>query len=1137
VKALNRRSATLLRPAVQELTAVVVGSVVQSGLVVAQAFFIAATIVALTQGTDLRTPIVGVSAIFAARACIGWLTDAAAARAASTVGVCVRRRVLERAMDPSSAGLTRQRAGGLIVLATRGVSALEPYLTRYLPALLLAAVLPALTLVVIASQDLSSAAIVAATLPLVPVFGALVGWSTATRARRQWREMAALAGYFLDVVKGLPTLVAFRRADSQVAAIRRMTSRHRIATLSTLRLGFASAAVLELVATLSVAMVAVSVGLRLAAGSLDLRTALVVLLLAPEAYWPLRRVGAEFHAAAEGRATIEKVAALLETGPKQDCRVNASPPESTIRLTDIAVTYPGRGDAALTLDELCIAPGEFVAISGATGAGKSTLLATLAGQIVPSHGRVEVGNGDLQDIDPDSWAQRVAWVPQRPWILDGSVADNVRLGRADASEAEIWAALRDVAMGDVVAAMPGGLEAAVGEGGSKLSAGERARLALARVLVARRSLVLLDEPTAHLDAVTEATVLATLRGLAGHRTVVVVAHRQAVIDAADRVIVVHPPNGQPVVTPHSSRGEAIRRSPTTELPPSRTPPPRQLDDREVEPAGRLRLAVAIMFGAAAASAGVALTGTAGWLIVRASEHPPVLTLLVAIVSVRTFGLARPLLRYVERLLAHDAALRSLARWRAEVYAALIPLTPAALGPRRGDVLTGLVDDVDAHVDRRLRVWAPCATALVTCAASIAFVWSVNRSAAAVLVGASVTAGVAGFAVSRWGAAKAEARFVDQRAELSRRVTDVLQGASELNAWGATTRVLDLVDIAGRRLARSAQLAVSGAASARALSAVATGIAIASTALVIHPAVGVSLDPATAAFLLLVPLALWEVLVPLCDAGSVSARCRHSLHRLDQLVSKPPAIQEPERPRAMPAAPVPSLHVHHAELGWDGTPVVSVGDLSLPAGRHIGVTGPSGSGKSTLAAALLRFIDPSAGSVELDSCDLRQLRAADVRRCVGLVDDDPHIFGSTLAENVRLARPDASDTQIQQALDQAHLGTWSRRLPLGLATLLGDGAAEVSGGERARIALARSVLARQPVLVLDEPTAHLDATTSRAVIRDLVDSAAGRSVVLISHRPEDLVGLREIIHLGADHRSIRAYAADSSAICAASPTLE
>ncbi len=1107
----------LLRPARRDLVTVVVASGVQSLLVIAQAFAVAAMIVALTRGDDLWGWGAVVTAVVAARAAVGWLGDAMAARAAATVGVSIRRQVLARALDLGPQWLAARSTGSLVALATRGVSAIEPYLTRYLPALLLAVTLPLLTVVAIGTQDLLSAVIVVATLPLVPAFAALIGWVTQARAQRQWRELAVLAGHFLDVVSGLPTLVAFRRADHQTATIRAITHRHRRATLDTLRLSFASSAVLELIATISVALVAVSVGLRLAAGHLDLRTALVVLLLAPEAYWPLRRVGAEFHAAAEGNATFADVSALLAEEPAWaggtsvvDLR------RAVISLHDVSVTYPARACSALAPVTVAIAPGELVAVAGPSGAGKSTLLSVLASQLAATGGRVEIGGVPLAEVERRSLMEQVAWHPQRPWIATGTVADNVRLGRLEATEAEVWAALRRVGLADVVTALPGGLAADVAEDGRALSAGQRARLALARVVVADRPVALLDEPTAHLDVETEAVVLATLRWLAERSTVVVVAHRQAVLDIADRVVVLAAAPAP--VASHRRVGPGLDPRPPPRPP---TAGGREAAEDAADAGGGVRLWLGMALGAGAATAGVALTATAGWLIVRASERPPVLVLLVAIVAVRTFGIARPLLRYLERLVSHDAALRTLADKRAQVYSALVPLTPAALGRRRGDVLAGVVDDVDAFVDRRLRVLSPVATAAAVAVAAVVAAWLLDGRSALVLATALLLAGGGSLAGSRLAVSRAEADFVDRRAELSHRVTEVLRGSAELTAWGAAPAALDAVDDAGTGAASCAVRSSAGAAAARWWATLVLGVAVAATALVVASGVGTTVTPALAALLVLIPLGLLDVVTPLADAGAISARSERALHRLDETLAARPAVVEPQEPVALPLAPSRtrdsrthgrSVELRDATLGWGATPVVAGLDLDIRPGRRVGVVGPSGSGKSTLAAALLRFLDPLDGTIALDGCDLRQLRTADVRGCVGLVDDDPHIFASTLAENVRLARPEASDEDVQAVLDRAHLGAWSRSLPAGLGTFVGDGAAAVSGGERARIALARSLLADQPVLVLDEPTAHLDAATARAVIADLFDASGGRSVIVISHRREDLEQVDQVLDL-------------------------
>ncbi len=382
-----------LRPARAALVGVVLGSAVGGLLLVAQAFALASLVTNAVQGGDLRGPGLGVLAVFALRAVTGWLTDLSAATASGRVGTALRGRLVAAALELGGGGLSRHRTGELTVLLTRGVAAVEPYLTRYLPALVLAVVLPPATLLAMASQDVPAALTAALTLPLVPVFAVLVGLATRDRADRQWRLLSSLSGHFLDLVRGLPTLVAYDRATAQGARIREVTERYRRATVDTLRLAFASSAVLELVATLSVALVAVLVGLRLATGGLDLETALVVLLLAPEAYWPLRRVGAEFHAAAEGTATFEAADALLtEAREAHDAR-----PVTRLRtggpgvaLRDVTVRYPGRTASALAGLSLHLAPRGLTAVTGPSGCGKSTLLAVLAGRLAPEAGEVLV---------------------------------------------------------------------------------------------------------------------------------------------------------------------------------------------------------------------------------------------------------------------------------------------------------------------------------------------------------------------------------------------------------------------------------------------------------------------------------------------------------------------------------------------------------------------------------------------------------------------------------------------------------------------------------------------------------------------------------------------------------------------------
>lgn len=487
-----------LRPGARALAGVVLAGVAQSVLVVAQAFVVAGLVVAVVEQEPLGGWVVALLSVTVARALLVAAGDVLAAKAAGQVGTALRRTVLSSALERGPTWLAGRRRGELAALVTRGVTSIEPYLTRYVPSVVLAATLPVLAVVAIATQDWVSALIVVLTLPLVPVFAALVGWRTQNRAQRQWRAMTTLAGHFVDVVKGLPTLVAFRRAEAQVERVRQITHEHRRATVATLRLAFASSAVLELVATVSVALVAVAVGLRLQAGGMDLETALVVLLLAPEAYWPLRRMGAEFHAAAEGTATFTEAAEVLAVASDRGTRAAAGGCDAgaaVIEIDQVSVIHPGRTAPGLVAASGRIEPHSLVAVTGPSGAGKSTLLAALQGRLPLSAGSIRVDGRQLANLDLPGWQQQIAVVPQRPWLMAGTVRDNVLLAQPDAADEEIWAALRRVRLADVVAGLPGGLDAPVAEDGASLSAGERARLTLARAVISGRPLVLLDEPT------------------------------------------------------------------------------------------------------------------------------------------------------------------------------------------------------------------------------------------------------------------------------------------------------------------------------------------------------------------------------------------------------------------------------------------------------------------------------------------------------------------------------------------------------------------------------------------------------------------------------------------------------------------
>jgi ATP-binding cassette, subfamily C, bacterial CydD len=492
--------------------------------------------------------------VVAARAAVAYGGEVAALRAAATVKSQLRRALAARVLRLGPAWLGGQRTGEITTLATRGLDGLDPYFARYVPQLILAVVVPVAVLVRVAAADWISAVVIAVTLPLIPVFAVLVGWHTKARTQRQWRLLATLAGHFLDVVEGLPTLKIFGRARAQEEVIGKVTGEYRATTMSALRVAFLSALVLELAASIATALVAVEVGLRLLYGHMAYETALLVLLLTPEAFLPLRAVSAQFHASMEGAAAAGRVLDILDTEP--DSAVASGGPSGRppaapepgrpvpvldlradeIVLAGVTVAYPGRRHPALEAASLAIRPGERLLVTGPSGAGKSTLLALLLRFAAPAAGTIRVGGTDLAAIGDDPWRAQVAWVPQQPHLFAGSVADNIALGQPDASPDAIRRAARLAGAAEFIEALPGGYQSVLGERALQLSSGQRQKIALARAFLRDAPLLLLDEPAAHLDPASTRHIAEVMETALADRTVVLVSHGPGLAPVASRVI-------------------------------------------------------------------------------------------------------------------------------------------------------------------------------------------------------------------------------------------------------------------------------------------------------------------------------------------------------------------------------------------------------------------------------------------------------------------------------------------------------------------------------------------------------------------------------------------------------------------------
>ncbi|HYN65462.1 MAG TPA: thiol reductant ABC exporter subunit CydC [Ornithinibacter sp.] len=528
-----------------------------------------------------------------------------------------------------------------------------------------------------------------------------------------------------------------------------------------------------------------------------------------------------------------------------------------------------------------------------------------------------------------------------------------------------------------------------------------------------------------------------------------------------------------------------------------------------------RTVIGGLLGAAATASGIALTATSGWLIVRASEEPIILTLLVAIVAVRTFGIARPFFRYLERLVSHDAALDDLAVRRTSVYAALVPITPARLGRRsRSSVLTSVVDDLTDVVEAQVRVTVPVLSS--TLAGLVAVLLTAWFSPAVGLVLAGLLVAVAGTCGLAWLLeSRSRDELLESRAEVLRVSDLVARQASELQAIGAAGTATGWLADAHDTLRAAVRRQSRGRALVAATLFVATAVATLAAALLVDPS---ATGGPVAALLVVVPVAVGDALAPLVDTMRYLARAQGSGARLDALLDQEPAVTDSA------AAVAGGIRTSGRVVDLDGVAASWAGhgeqlpptDLHLTPGRRVAVIGPNGSGKSTLLAVLARYLDPSRGQHAVDGHSVRDLTVEDVRRHVAVVDDEPHVFAASVAANLRVAGPDADDDAVAAALGRAGLGRWLAELPDGLATRLGSGGRGLSGGERARLGVARAVLADRPLVLLDEPTAHLDHATATAVLDDVLSATDGRSVVMVSHRPEALDRFDTVLDLGARH---------------------
>ena len=1088
--------------------------------------------------------------IIASRGLFTWLSEVAANAVAVHIKQDLRQRLFAHFLELGPAYSRGQRTGDLTTAAVEGIEALDAYYSQYLPQLVISTLVPISILLIVFPLDPLSGTVLLLTAPLIPFFMYMIGKGAEAVTGRQYETLSRLSAHFLDSLQGLTTLKLFGQSKAQVRNIATVSDQFRDTTLRVLQITFLSALALELLATVSTAIIAVEVGLRLLYARMEFQEALFILILAPEFYLPLRMLGLRFHAGMSGTSAAKHIYQILDTplpNPRISDQIVTRPPVSAPRfssicLADISYTYPGETVPALDHIDVEIRAGQHIALVGPSGAGKTTLGNLLLRFFEPSGGEIRVEGQGLSQIPPDQWRRHVAWVPQRPHLFHDTIAANIRLGDPDAADARVIEAARAAHLDEFIDSLPQKYDSVIGEAGARLSSGQAQRLALARAFLTDAPLLLLDEATSSLDPETEALLEESTRLLMRERTVITIAHRLNTVFNADRILVLDQGRIVEAGTHHELLAQngiyarlvnvQVPEGPgggTTATEATQHPAVRVSEASAAsgfsEPSVRERsiflrllgflqgawgwVALSILLSTLTIAASVALMGTSAWLISTAGLHPSIAELGVSVVGVRFFGIARGVFRYLERLVSHNVTFRLLGRLRVWFYEKLEPLAPARLMDyRAGDLLARIVGDVETLENFYIRVVSPPLTAILIAAGTSFFLSRYDPRLAFVLILFFLLLGLVLPIGSQFLSRRPGLQMIASRSGLHTLLVDGIQGLPDLLAFGRAGHLLEQIAITGRRYgdAQRRLALLSGLQSGLFTSLTNLGLWTVLIISILRVSTG-QLAGVMLASLALLTIASFEAVGPLPLAAQMWNLTREAARRLFEVVDAEPAVRDNIR-YTLGDLPRPAIEFVDLSFSYPGHsfPALQNVSFALEPGKSIAVVGPSGAGKSTLANLLLRFWDYSSGEILLAGKPLAGYAQDEVREQIGLVSQNTHFFNTSIRENLRFAKRGVSQDEIEAAAQRAHIHDFILRAPHGYDTHIGEQGQRLSGGERQRLAIARLLIKNAPILILDEPTANLDVQTERQVLETLYEVIRGKTTLLITHR---LVGLERV----------------------------
>ena len=1152
-----------------------------------------------------------------------WLRD----HIASAVHEDLRNRVLHHMI---AQGVRQSESAGSVThILTDGLDHVDAYMSQYIPQALYAVLIPLMISIAIIDSVSWIGWILLMTYPLIPFFMILIGKQADKLNKQQWERMQFLGGHFLDVLQGLTTLKVFGRAKEQVHVIGRLSGEFRDATLKVLRIAFLSALVLELIGTISTAMIAVYLGVSLVYGEVEFLPAFFILLLAPDFYAPLRQLGAAFHTGLSGKVSLIAVQEYLTSSTEvvRTGQETLKRPIQTLEFRDVAYEYE-EDHVGLETFTGVLKRGCSYMLVGESGAGKTTISNVLMQLLTPTKGQVTVDGYDLQTLDSQWYHEQIAYLSQTPYIMSGTLRENLQFG-LEASDETLWKVLQQVQLADFVSALPLGLDTVFGEGGYGLSGGQRQRLALGRTLLRPAQILILDEVTAHLDVETENLIMQVLREYGQDKIVLYVGHRVQTMKYVDTLFVMqagrlvesgsytdlveqngyfaslvntysnpvmrklmaksddsicvdqvlettHNTNAEPqdrktqsdpanlyqLDVLHAKEDTRINAKPMTqeEIPGTYEMDYDTMTRTAIEPSTvnddkrqnavresvkepdirrglvslwnllsqhRVLLVGSVMLAMGTVLMNIGLLTTSTWLITKASEHPILVVLSLAIVGVRFFGIGRAICRYGERYVSHSMAFQGLYELRIAFFKRLEPLVPRIFqSMKMGDLLGRIMADIETLQFFYLRTLVPSLTFIGMTILGCLIGYQLHPIVAIMIALYSIIVGIILPIIITYVLRQVPPMRLHTRGLMKEEFIESIHGVVDIIMSHQETRFVQSMKASfsaydgwqslWNRGVRWNQTILLGLAQSALLVGVVVGVWVIDE---------ISSGPLWVAVLAIGLQSYFEVLQPMTEAslhGYESALAMDRLEALDGQGNQ--QIQSVDRVSNYSSRGLeeyvdndsshdvsPMIRVQSLSFAYDVLPIYDGLDLSIQKGEKVAIVGPSGSGKSTLFALLQGWYTFS-GTISIEGSDTRMLSEDQLQSYMAYATQDIYVFHATIGDNIRLAKPSATEEDLWQALEAVQLADWVRTLPKGLRTMVGQGGMGLSGGQRQRLGMARLYLRDAEILLLDEPLEGLDQVTRHLVQDQLHTLFQGKTVLYITHHIEQLHEMDRILFL-------------------------